>query len=301
MLINLATGHPQPAAPQPPIVSSSGAPWDGILLEQIGPLGPMELNDVAAPEAVVIVQLAPQKTCEWRDRAGGRELRFSQGQVHVIPAMYPFTMRSRQAGDILRVSVEAKFLRCAAHDLCRSSTRLELTHQAPLDDGVLRELVMALKREVDEGYPGGRMYGEALASAMAVHLVRHYSNLSPQRRGDEPAQVPQIRGQIRETIHHIHEHFAEDLSLANLARLAKLSPFHFARLFRESTGLAPHQYVVQQRVERAREMLLAGTRTTAEIAVAVGFCDQSHLTTHFKRAFGMTPKKFRLQATRRSV
>ncbi len=300
MVIDLATGQSRPVVPQAPTATSSSAPWDGILVEEHGPVGPLELLDVAPPEAVVLVQLAPQKSYEWRDHQGGRDLRFSQGQVHLIPAMYPFTMRARQAGNILSVSVEGRFLRCAAHDYCREPKRLELTHQAPLEDPLLRELALSLKREVDAGYPGGKLYGESLAAALAVHLVRHYSNLEPANR-QAGLDHGQIRSQIRQAIHHIHEHFASDLSLATLSQLAELSPFHFARLFRESTGLAPHQYIVQHRVERARELLLSGNRTTAEIAIAVGFCDQSHLTTHFKRAFGLTPKKFRLQAMPRRL
>ncbi len=295
MLINLTTGSPQPAVPQNPIASSASSPWDGILVEHYGPIGPLELRNVAPTETVVIVQLSAQKTCEWRDHDGGRELRFREGQVHLIPAMYPFTMRARHAGEILSVSVESRFLRCAAHDLCREAKRMELVHKAPLDDPLLRELALALKSELDAGYPGGKRYGESLATAMAVHLVRHYSNLAP-INGGQPSSGGQIRSQIRDAIHHIHQHFAEDLSLAFLAKLVTLSPFHFARLFRESTGLAPHQYVVQHRVERARDFLLTSSQTTAEIAVAVGFCDQSHLTTHFKRVYGLTPKKFRLQA-----
>ncbi len=298
MLIDLATGLAQPVVAQAPVASSSSSPWDGILVEEHGPVGPLELEDVAPPEAVVIIQLAPQKSCEWRDYQGGRELRFTQGQVHLIPAMYPFSMRARNAGNILSVSVATRFLRCAAHDYCREPKRMELSHQAPLEDPLLRELALSLKREIDGGYRGGKLYGESLAAALAVHLVRHYSNLDPSTQPSR-ADHGQIRSQIREAIHHIHDHFASDLSLATLSKLAELSPFHFARLFRESTGLAPHQYIVQRRVERARELLLSGNQTTAEIAVAVGFCDQSHLTTHFKRAFGLTPKKFRLQAKAR--
>lgn len=297
MVIDLATGDSRPVVPQSPKTTSSRSPWEGILLEEHGDTGPLELVDVAAPETAVVVQLG-QKSFEWRDQAGPRELKFVRGQVHLLPAMYPFTMRARASGNIISVSVESRFLRCAAHDLCRGPERLELAHRAPLEDPLLREIVFTLKREVDGGCPGGRLYGESLATALSVHLVRHYSNLSNPR---QPARHQALRHQIRKAVYFVHEHFATDITLATLAAEAGLSPFHFARLFRESTGLAPHQYVVQRRVERARELLLAGRQTTAEIAVAVGFCDQSHLTTHFKRAFGLTPKKFRLHvAGRRS-
>jgi len=297
MLIDLVTGATRPVIERSPTASSATAPWDGILLEHHETLGELELDNVAVPDAVVVVQLAPKKTFEWRDSKGNRELTFLRGQLHVLPAMYPFAVRARQSGDFLSVSVESRFLRCAAHDLCRGPERMELTHRAPLDDPLLREIAISLKREIDAGYPGGKLYGESLASAMAVHLVRHYSNLASSNRNAGLGSGPgPLRQQIREAVYYIHEHYAAEISLSTLARLAGLSPFHFARLFRESTGLAPHQYVIQCRIERARNLLLAGEQTTAQIAVAVGFCDQSHLTTHFKRVFGLTPKKFRQQA-----
>jgi AraC family transcriptional regulator len=295
MLIDLETGASRPVVTQAPTLTSSSSPWDGILLEQLGATGPLELVNMASPQVAVIVQMT-DKTCEWSDAAGSRQLQFAQGQIHVLPAMYPFTMRSRQSGNLVSISVESRFLRCAAHDLCRGPDRMEITHQAPLEDALIREITLALRAEAERGCPGGKLYGECLAAALAVHLVRHYSTVTPNRQAS--GRGP-LREQIRRAVYYIHEHFAADISLASLATEAGLSPFHFARLFRDSTGLAPHQYVVQCRVERARELLLSGAQSTAEIAVAVGFCDQSHLTTHFKRVFGLTPKKFRQQATSR--
>jgi AraC family transcriptional regulator len=296
MIIDLATGASRPVVVDAPIASSGRGPWNGILLEQLPFVGGLELIDVASPDAVVIVNLAAQKSCEWKDRNGSRDLRFSYGQIHFIPAMHPFTARSRHGGDLLSVTLEGQFLRCAAHDLFQGAGRMELTHQAPLDDPLLREITLALKRELEAGYPGGRVYGESLAASMAHHLVRCYSNLTAAQ--PTPTGL-QVRPQIRRAVYYVHENFANDISLATLAAEAGLSPFHFARLFKESTGLAPHQYIVQCRVERARELLLSGAQTAAEIALAVGFCDQSHLTTHFKRLFGLTPNKFRLQAASR--
>ncbi|HKQ40341.1 MAG TPA: helix-turn-helix transcriptional regulator, partial [Verrucomicrobiae bacterium] len=78
----------------------------------------------------------------------------------------------------------------------------------------------------------------------------------------------------------------------SLAGAAGLSPFHFARLFKRSTGLSPHQYVLRCRVERARGLLMRSKASIAEVAVEVGFCDQSHLAAHFKRVYGVSPKAF---------
>jgi AraC-like DNA-binding protein/ElaB/YqjD/DUF883 family membrane-anchored ribosome-binding protein len=84
-----------------------------------------------------------------------------------------------------------------------------------------------------------------------------------------------------------------NLTLPQLAAKACMSRFHFARLFRRSTGLSPHQYIVSQRIDRAKEMLCCSREPIAEIAMVVGFVDQSHLTRHFKRIIGATPARFR--------
>src|SRR6185437_3836380 len=75
--------------------------------------------------------------------------------------------------------------------------------------------------------------------------------------------------------------------------IAKLSPHHFATAFKVSTGISPHDYVIERRINRARDLLLRKEKTISEIAVAVGFSSQSHLTVNFRRKMGVTPRKFR--------
>jgi AraC-like DNA-binding protein len=84
-----------------------------------------------------------------------------------------------------------------------------------------------------------------------------------------------------------------DLSLAELAQVINISPTYFASLFKQAMEIAPHQYVIQQRVERAQTMLLKTDLAIADIALQVGFSSQSHLTQQFKRLTGMTPKQVR--------
>jgi AraC family transcriptional regulator len=97
---------------------------------------------------------------------------------------------------------------------------------------------------------------------------------------------------LHQVIAYIHEYLDRDLRLAELARIAQLSPYHFSRLFKQSMGLAPHQYHTQCRVERAKQLLLSGELTLPEVACAVGFASQSHLNYHFKRWVGVTPRQF---------
>ncbi|MBX3180896.1 MAG: helix-turn-helix transcriptional regulator [Candidatus Hydrogenedentes bacterium] len=150
----------------------------------------------------------------------------------------------------------------------------------------------ALRRELLTGGPGGRLCAESLANVLAVQLIRQFSN----RQGSNGA----IRGSggrlaqhaFRAVEEYIHAHLDQNIALADLAGVAHLSEFHFARLFKQTTGMPPHQFVIHQRVERAKRLIAAEQLSLAQIAIEVGFSDQSQLTRHFKRLVGVTPKRF---------
>lgn len=99
------------------------------------------------------------------------------------------------------------------------------------------------------------------------------------------------RAAVRRTRHFIDEHFAEPISLARLAALADLSPYHLHNLFRRETGMPPHAYQTQVRINRAKELLRQGL-PLAGIALDTGFADQSHFARHFRRLVGVTPGRF---------
>jgi AraC-like DNA-binding protein len=107
--------------------------------------------------------------------------------------------------------------------------------------------------------------------------------------------LPQARR--RAVVEYVEEHLDVDLSLEQMAAVARLSPYHFARQFKRATGLPPYQYVIMRRVERAKELLQAGADLPlAEVAAHAGFSDQSHFCHHFKRVVGVTPGQFRTPA-----
>jgi AraC family transcriptional regulator len=142
---------------------------------------------------------------------------------------------------------------------------------------------------------GGRLAAESLANVLAVHLIRHA--LAPRRpaRGPDGA-LP--RGRLRAVVEYIEEHLDANPTLAQLAAVARLSAYHFARQFKAATGLPPHQYVILRRVERAQQLLQGGDDLSlAEVAACAGFSDQSQFTHHFKRVVGVTPGQFRTPAT----
>jgi len=150
----------------------------------------------------------------------------------------------------------------------------------------------ALRSELLTGGPGGRLCAESLANVLVVQLIRQMSNRQGLHGAIRGAGGRLTRDVWRAVEEYIHAHLDQNIALADLATVANLSEFHFARLFKQTTGLPPHQFVIHQRVERAKRLITAGRLSLAQIAIEVGFSDQSQLTRHFKRLVGVTPKRF---------
>lgn len=150
----------------------------------------------------------------------------------------------------------------------------------------------ALRHELLTGGPGGRLCAESLANVLVVQLIRQLSNRQGMGGNVRGAGGRLARQTLQAVEEYIHAHLDQSISLAELAAVAHLSEFHFARLFKQTTGLPPHQFVIHVRIERAKRLISAGRLSLAQIALEVGFSDQSQLTRHFKRLVGVTPKRF---------
>jgi AraC family transcriptional regulator len=156
---------------------------------------------------------------------------------------------------------------------------------------VVATIVGTLSREASEAQPGNEVYAQSLAHILAVHLLRQYNRRKPPSQGALPVASPPAARAIQ----FIQERFADDIALADIAAAARVSPYHLVRVFKQATGVSPHQYLIQVRVNNARALLMAGAgkRSVADVAEAVGFADQSHLTRHMKRLLGVTPGEVR--------
>jgi AraC family transcriptional regulator len=154
------------------------------------------------------------------------------------------------------------------------------------------DTLAALRRELLTGGAGGRLCAESLANVLVVHLIRQMSNGQGSHGVIRGSRGRLERHALRAVEEYIHSHLAQSFALADLADVAHLSEFHFARLFKQTTGLSPHQFVIHQRVERAKRLIAEGRLSLAQIAIDVGFSDQSQLNRHFKRLVGVTPKRY---------
>ncbi|ESS59769.1 helix-turn-helix domain protein [Enterobacter cloacae S611] len=128
------------------------------------------------------------------------------------------------------------------------------------------------------------------STLLLTHLVQHYSNVQ--------WQLPTVTGglapvALRNVLEYIESHLGEPLLLCDLAAQVSLSEYHFARMFRQSMGVAPHQFVMQRRMARAKALLLSSNQSLTDIALACGFNSASHFSNRFKAAKGITPSQLR--------
>ncbi|AFY56850.1 transcriptional regulator containing an amidase domain and an AraC-type DNA-binding HTH domain [Rivularia sp. PCC 7116] len=100
--------------------------------------------------------------------------------------------------------------------------------------------------------------------------------------------------QLQQILDYIDAHLDKDIKLADLARLLDISQFHFSHLFKQSIGMSPYQYLLQQRVERAKLLLKQKDRLIVDIALECGFSSHSHLSRKFRQLTGITPKQYRV-------
>jgi AraC family transcriptional regulator len=149
---------------------------------------------------------------------------------------------------------------------------------------------LALRTEVQAGCPAGRLYGESFATALAVHLLRHYA-VCPATDGAPRGSLPPAR--LCRVLDYMHAHLADELSLRQLAHVVQRSPYHFAALFKQSTGCAPYQYLLRQRIATARQWLAETRLSLAEISYRLGFSSQAHFITMFRKQVGTTAGAYR--------
>jgi AraC family transcriptional regulator len=149
---------------------------------------------------------------------------------------------------------------------------------------------MMLLAELQQENLGGRLYIESLTNVLAVHLLRQYSAIKP-RLAIYEGGLPER--QLVVVLEYINEYLEQDIKLADLAQLLGISQFHFSYLFKRSLGKSPYQYLLQQRIERSKQLLKQTDKSIMDIAFLCGFNSHSHLSKQFRQLTGITPKAYR--------
>jgi AraC family transcriptional regulator len=220
--------------------------------------------------------------------AAVRQRRILRGQHHINGAEEAPWQRWREPVDVLVVAFAPAFFTCIATELALGS--LDVATAIGVRDRSLSDLTGLCLRELDSNGASGGLYLDSLGAALAVRLLHRYGRAGVARRKIfRGGLAPRA---LRRVIDHIENHLAADLHLTELAEIAGVSVNYFARAFRDSTQQTPHGYVIARRIARAQVLLADGDLPIAEIALAVGFSNQSHFTEHFRRLTGTTPARF---------
>jgi len=172
-----------------------------------------------------------------------------------------------------------------------SSADIRFRYSVVSDDAV-NAISQSIKAELNQGLLGRDAMLESLVRQLAVHLLR--SHMAVRRTSSiELSRAGPVDRRLRRAIEFMHDNYARDLDLEEIAEAAYLSEFHFARLFKQITGVTPHNYLANLRLERARKLLLETALPISEIAAMVGYQSQSHFTRVFRSVTGVAPRAFR--------
>ena len=287
------------ALPGATVAESHGLAWGGVEAMRFRPAS-CEISVPPLSRHLVVVHLGrPIGISQKADGGRVHERIVVRGDSAVVPAGLASEWRWRDEGkgeaDSLHVYLAPALIREAAEGLGVSPDRVEVLGGLGPRDPWIERVGLALLLELEVGdFPGGGLYAESLARALAVHLLRQRSSLGQgfgAASGEPEGGLPRLA--LRRATDYMGDNLSGDLALRDIARAAKISPYHFSRLFKESTGLAPHQYVIRQRVEKARELLTGTDLPLHEVASTAGFAHQSHMGRHLKRILGVSPTRLR--------
>jgi len=223
-----------------------------------------------------------------------RDTPFPTGSIHVVPAGSPLLVSWQGSRDVVVVYLEPSVVaQVATESFQLDSTRMVVPPFYSPEAPELRSVILSLYSELRIG-SGVQLLVHALANILAVHLIRH---VTCAHRPPPTTETVLPRPKLRTVIEYVMENLERSLTLEQMASVAQLSPYHFARQFKATTRMTPYQYVIERRVERAQQLLrINGELSLAEVAARTGFSDQSQFTSLFKRIVGITPRQFRVSA-----
>jgi AraC family transcriptional regulator len=262
--------------------------WSGVEVHRYR-LQPHETPEHAYPQLAVFLSHT-DRPVKVAMRLAGTQVtaEFTGGSISIAPPGVPRSTRVEGSGEVTAIFfdpftiAEMAWAQC---DVCN----FEVLPQFAIRDPLIYEIGSALDSELMSARPGPRVYAESLAAALAAHVVAKYSNKASQ-------QTPGIsltKTKLRRSIEFIHQNLATDISLGDIAAVANMSKYHFAKSFRQAIGIAPHRYLVKLRIERARKLLVTDNLSIEEIASRVGYSDESHFAAQFLKIVGTTPRRYR--------
>jgi AraC family transcriptional regulator len=280
--------------PSPPLLRSAdhARPSAADLLS----LEYFEAEPATMPELVfdqhhVLLNLRddPLRVENWRD-GEHRDFIYRKYEITVTPAGVRSGWRWHETSKVIVITLDpAKFERFAQSELGLLLTARQLRDLPQFRDEDIVTAGEMLLDALRNRAAGSAVMFESLARVFLIKLIQKYGL----ERADYEFTSSFTARHYQRVLDHIAAHYAEELTVEDLARRAGLSEFHFSRLFKRTIGRSPHQFILSYRVEQGTRLLADRDRPLADIALICGFADQAHFARSFKKFTGATPREYR--------
>jgi AraC family transcriptional regulator len=272
-----------------PFLSRQSAEWPGIRIHraQVMPGRLLEhANDFHDVNIAIAGSLTTAKNC-----ASGNciQMTGSAGSLCITPAGQSISANWEQPLDNMRLSLDPKYVSKVAAEN-GFSPKVEFVEIYKKSDPLVQNLGLSLLGNADRDSSLAKLYADSLIQTLMLHLLSNYTTA---RIAISSGNGGLAGYKLRRVKEFIDEHLDDDLGLNDIASVAGLSPYHFTRAFRKSTGKTPLQYLMQHRLERAKELLAQPGLPIVEVGLSTGFKNQSHFTTLFRKYTKFTPKAWR--------
>lgn len=230
---------------------------------------------------------------EIRHRVGGAPWQRAEAapdRINVLPAQQDYAWLWRTEHEVCYLLLDpALLLKAAAEAGDVEPSTVELIPRLEVEDPALGQLIRALG-EAEAAAPAGTLYVDAVAQALAVHLLQYHTAFGGGVRSYRGGLAPP---RLRRVEEYVRARLDERVRLEDLAAVAEMNAYHFLRLFKASTGQTPYQYVIARRMERARQLLRETELPISQVALEVGYRSQSAFTAAFTRVVGVPPGVYR--------
>jgi AraC family transcriptional regulator len=211
------------------------------------------------------------------------------GSLSLIPAGVGPRIRAETEFDLVVCAFDSALVSSLDSELMRRAYE-ELHLQVNFQDLAAQQLMTLLRTDANEGQPNERLYTESLAQALAVRMLSFDGRVKAASNTKGTYGLP---GHVLRRIIERMRCFDEDLSLQALATESGYSRVHFVRMFKAATGYSPHNYLLNLKLERVRELLKNPSMSLIDIALDCGFSSHSHMSRLFHKFVGVTPSAYR--------
>src|SRR4030095_7352915 len=280
-LIVAGARHPVCAANR--VVMDSGSFWTGYRLEAIRVPASGLLEQVSSPHHRIVFVVSGTCTVRYRAYLHEGRHRLSPGMFCFIGRGYVFERLAWKGRGFEMIMIDVADFGADPNPIdAFGRTDALFDMYMGMEDARIATLIELMRGEIEAGCPTGGAYGQALSLALASRLASLCAAVP-----GEPRRAAMLSSkQVQRLTEHIGKNLSHDLSIDRLASLVNMSPFHFSRCFRQTTGMTPHQFVTRERIVRARAMLAEGRQSIGDIAMALGFSSQSHFADVYRRVTG---------------